>query len=145
YFGCTHNARPKWSGSRVVKCLYAVDTHAVAIHSRAFKEVMVSLDRHQKPDPGVAKASDQFLALLHRRIPSYPCHPNLAWQGVAKSDLVASTYSNYCRDGGQKNFRDASAGLLAELVEGKGEHPIEVESKSPGVAAGRLPKLGLLF
>lgn len=133
YLGCAHPVRPEWVGMRVVRCRYAVDTHAVAIHSRYYDRVMEMLDRHGKEDfPGVAKASDQFLALLHKEIPSYACYPNLAWQAESSSDLAGVSYSNYQKDGFQKQWTDAVGGLLEELVEG-------------GRGDGRRVKLGLLF
>jgi hypothetical protein len=132
YLGCTHNIRPEWAGSRVIRAKYAVDTHAVAIRSTHYDRVLEMLDRHGKPDEGVAKASDQFLALLHAEIPAYSCYPNLAWQDVSTSDLLSVSYSNYFTDGCQKNWPDAVEGLLEELVTEKGGAPAK-------------PKLALLF
>jgi hypothetical protein len=132
YLGCSHSVRPAWVGSRVVRAKYAVDTHAVAIREPYYDIVMEMLDRHGKPDAGVAKASDQFLALLHAEIPAYACYPNLAWQDASDSDLMGFTYSNYHRDGLQRGREAGVKGLLEELVQGKGD------------GFGRA-KLGLLF
>jgi hypothetical protein len=126
YLGCSHSRRPQWAGNRVVRVHYAVDTHAVAIRAPYYKQVMEMLDRHGKPDLGVAKASDQFLALLHREIPTYACYPNLAWQAVSESDLAGVRYSNYGKDGQQRNFTAAVAGLLEEVI----DPPEELETAS---------------
>lgn len=133
YFGCTHVSRPEWSEPRIVKCSYAVDTHAVAISAKYYDVVLSMLDRHGKQDLGVAQASDQFLALLHKSIPSYAIHPNLAWQSVSRSDLIHKAYSNYNPDGGQLNFPEVVEDLLPALVS---------ENAYVGVCP---PKLGLLF
>lgn len=133
YLGCAHAQKPEWAGRRVVRVSRAVDTHAVAVRAPYYRRVMEMLDRHGKPNPGVAKASDQFLALLHEEIPTYACYPNLAWQDVSESDLMGKDYSNYGKDGRQKNWGAAVEGLLEELVMG-GDSPRE-----------RKPKLGLLF
>lgn len=132
YLGCAHAEKPEWAGRRVVRVNRAVDTHAVAIRAPYYRRVMEMLDRHGKPDLGVAKASDQFLSLLHQEIPTYACYPNLAWQDVSDSDLLGKDYSNYTKDGMQKNWTQAVEGLLGELVGGDATN-------------GRKPKLGLLF
>jgi Core-2/I-Branching enzyme len=136
YLGCAHAETPDWAGRRVVRVSNAVDTHAVAIRAPYFRRVMEMLDRHGKPDLGVAKASDQFLALLHKEIPTYACYPNLAWQDVSGSDLKGEKYSNYTKDGRQKNWGAAVEGLLAELVNGD-------DKKNCGETPQ--PRLGLLF
>jgi hypothetical protein len=136
YLGCAHGQKPEWAGRRVVRVSRAVDTHAVAIRAPYYRRVMEMLDRHGKPDLGVAKASDQFLALLHQEIPTYACYPNLAWQEESGSDLTGEKYSNYTKDGRQKNWGAAVDGLLRELVGGEDKNTC---GESPQ------PRLGLLF
>lgn len=156
YLGCAHSQRPEWAGARVVRVRHAVDTHAVAVRAPHYARVMEMLDRHGKPDPGVAKASDQFLALLHREIPTYACYPNLVWQDVSPSDLMMNVYSNYTKDGRQKNWVGAVAGLLGEAMEGEDERrTLNTEHRMPNgemKAGGKMPqplrkkpRLGLLF
>lgn len=135
YLGCAHAIRPEWAGRRVVRVHHAVDTHAVAIRAPYYRRVMEMLDRHGKPEAGVAKASDQFLALLHRDIPTYACFPNLAWQDISESDLAGREDSNYTKDGRQKNWGEAVEGLLGELVGGD----------AGTTSDGPPPRLGLLF
>lgn len=131
YLGCSHQQKPEWVGPRCVKSGYAVDTHAVAIHSRYYDRVIEMLDRHFKTDLGhIAKASDQFLAVLHREIPAYACFPNLAWQDEAQSDLINVTYTNYQKDGTQRNWTHCVKNLLPEMVGADAKKPV---------------KLGLLF
>jgi hypothetical protein len=74
YLGCAHAERPEWAATRVVRVERALDTHAVAVRAPYYRKVMAILDRHLKPDLDVAKASDQFLALLHSEIPTYACY-----------------------------------------------------------------------
>ena len=138
YLGCTHNQPPEWAGTRVVRASYAVDTHAIAVREPYYKRVMEMLDRHGKPALGVAKASDQFIALLHKEIPAYACYPNLAWQDVSGSDLLGVNYSNYHGDGLQRNWAWAVDSLLKELT-GEGRSGTGVEKDTPAA------RLGLLF
>lgn len=165
YLGCTHNEPPVWAGSRMVRVGWAVDTHAIAVNARYYRKVMEILDRHGKPDLGIAKASDQFIALLHKQVPTYACYPNLAWQDDSGSDLLGHKYSNYQADGLQRNWTDSVSHLLPELVreptdEVGGEEESNViafqpapggntsENDFPGRPPGRgrkQPKLGLLF
>lgn len=119
YLGCAHQRPPEWAGARVVRSKSAVDTHSIAVRAPYYKRVMEMLDRHGKPEPGVAKASDQFIAQLHGEIPAYACYPNLAWQDVSSSDLLGVEYCNYNADGFQRNWKDAVVGLLEEAVCGK--------------------------
>jgi hypothetical protein len=116
YIGCTHNVPPVWAGRRVVRARWAVDTHAIAVSLPYYKMVMEILDRRAKPNKGVPKASDQFIALLHKEVPTYACYPNLAWQDVSGSDLLGSEYSSYMGDGLQANWTDSVTHLLPELV-----------------------------
>jgi hypothetical protein len=152
YLGCTHNRRPSWAGTRVVRCDYAVDTHAIAVRAPYYGRVMEMLDRHLKPDLGVAKASDQFLALLHQEIPSYACYPNLAWQDVSASDLTNHVYSNYTKDGRQKNWQESVVTLLPEITNppsSSKEETIRTSAKNQGfprtTCSSRETRLGLLF
>ncbi|QJE96798.1 beta-1,6-N-acetylglucosaminyltransferase [Luteolibacter luteus] len=166
YLGCAHSQPPRWAGNRVVRVTHAVDTHAVAIRAPYYKQVMRMLDRHGKPDLGVAKASDQFLALLHRKIPTYACYPNLAWQAVSESDLTGTRYSNYGTDGQQRNWTQTVAGLLGEVInppeEPKADSETErfahqangaeasrgasiLRSHQPSSGTAGRPRLGLLF
>lgn len=123
YLGCSHVQRPQWTAARVVRVQEAVDTHAVAIRAPYYRRVMQILDRHLKTNPGVPAASDRFLALLHREIPTYACFPNLAWQSVSSSDLASAKYSNYTRDGWQRNWPEAVENTLNELVSDLGPEP----------------------
>lgn len=116
YIGCTHNVPPVWAGRRVVRARWAVDTHAIAIRAPYYEKVMAVLDRHGKQNRGVPKASDQFIALLHKEVPTYSCYPNLAWQDVSGSDLLGAEYSSYQGDGLQVNWTDSVTHLLPELV-----------------------------
>ena len=116
YIGCTHNAPPVWAGRRVVRARWAVDTHAIAIRAPYYEKVLEILDRRAKPNRGVPKASDQFIALLHKEVPTYACYPNLAWQDLSGSDLLGAEYSSYHADGLQKNWTDSVTHLLPELV-----------------------------
>jgi hypothetical protein len=122
---------------------------AVAIRAPYYGRVMEMLDRHGKPDLGVPKASDQYLALLHDEIPTYAAYPNLAWQDVSDSNLMHSKYSNYTSDGRQKNWVAAVAGLLGEVEHRTSniEHRTskEEEKKLNEVEGRRRAKLGLLF
>jgi hypothetical protein len=162
YLGCSHRARPLPAGGRWVRCQYAVDTHAVAVSAPYYQTVMRMLDRHGKPNPGVPAASDQFLALLHREIPAYACFPNLAWQEVTASDLTGTHYSNYNRDGQQRNWPWTISGLLEDMLEAGAEDDVPNgpkspdESPTPGLPAevavlpgnrraAKNPRLGLLF
>lgn len=163
YLGCTHNEPPGWAGTRVVRASWAVDTHAIAFSARYYRKVMQILDRHGKPDLGIARASDQFIAALHGEVPAYACYPNLGWQDVSGSDLLGQEYSNYREDGLQRNWTDSVTHLLPELV---GERIEAVEERvSPKVIpfgeeemggpvletverrvwVRKPPKLGLLF
>jgi hypothetical protein len=116
YLGCTHNVPPVWAGRRVVRAGWAVDTHAIAFNAKYYKKALRILDRQAKLSWGVPKASDQFIALLHRDVPTYACYPNLAWQDVSDSDLLGAEYSSYQGDGVQVNWTDSVAHLLPELV-----------------------------
>lgn len=136
YLGCAHGEKPEWAGRRVVKVGRAVGAHAVAIRSPYYRRVMDMLDRHGKDNPGGAKSSANFLALLHPEIPAYACYPNLAWQEDSGPIVAGVRESNYTKDGRQKNQVEAVDGLLGELVGG------DEGTKSGGEPK---PRLGLLF
>ena len=125
YFGCAHSRKPEWAGSRVVKVDFAVDNHAVAIRAEHYDRVLEVLDRRGKANPGVARASDQFLGSLAKEIPCYAAYPNLAWQAVSDSDLMGKEYSHYTRDGKQKNWQDRVEHLLPALVDDGPNRPVK--------------------
>jgi hypothetical protein len=159
YLGCSHREAPSWAGARIVRCSFSVDTHAVAIRSTHYDAVIRKLDRHLKDDDQeVPKASDQYLALLHKEVPSYACYPNLAWQALSGSDLVGREYSNYTSDGRQRNWTPMISDLFNQAINPELIRPpmpevaIERETESPGrplpsvVSGGTSrPKIGLLF
>lgn len=118
FLGCAHSRRPIWAGPRIVRVKYAVDHHAIAIRAPHYDRVMAQMDRHNKLNPGVAKASDQFVAKLAEEIPTYACYPNVAWQAVVKSDLKGERYSCYTSDGRQTWGGESVNGLISELVSG---------------------------
>ena len=132
HLGCTHFERPEPHSFGIVRVKHAVDHHAVAIHSRYFKEVLRILDASWQGEVHFPRASDRFVAQLHQRIPTYACFPNLAWQGVTDSNLTGSKYSAYLPGGSQKNSPAAVHNLLEEITCGAGISEVE-------------PKVGLLF
>lgn len=125
FFGCAHSRPPEWVGNRVVRVNYAIDNHAVAIRADCYERVMDVWNRKGKSNPGVARASDQFLATLAGEIPTYACYPNLVWQDVSGSDLMGKEYSNYTRDGKQKNWQDQVSHLLPTLVDDEPDRPVK--------------------
>jgi hypothetical protein len=136
YLGCglIESPEPAAPGILRVGAGQTADTHAVAIHSRYFDQVIEGLDAFNKPDPGFPLASDRFLAALHEEIPSYACFPNLAWQAEAQSDLKGEHYSLY-RKGGTQSYQDAVVERTYEKMFAGGE-------TQRGPARSRL---GLLF
>jgi hypothetical protein len=132
HIGCTHFERPEPYSFGVVRVKHAVDHHAVAIHSRYFKEVLRILDASWQGEVPFPRASDRFFAQLHKRIPSYACFPNLAWQMESDSNLTGTKYSAYHRGGSQKNSPAVVHQLLEEMSCGK-------------AAVQQEPKIGLLF
>jgi len=131
YLGCQHTTRPEPKSEGLVKVTRALDSHAWAIHESAYDQVMRVIDAFNNPTPIHALASDQFVAALHREIPTYACYPNLAWQSVDESDLTDTTYSLYGRAGAQKIHPHILKSFLTE-------------SLAPE-ALGKPAKLGLLF
>ena len=131
YLGCQHTARPLPHRDGLVKVTRALDSHAWAIHESAYDEVMAAMDAFHKPTALHALASDQFVAALHQKIPTYACYPNLAWQSVDKSDLTGTTYSLYGKVGAQKIHPHILKDLLTECLAPE--------------ALDQPPKLGLLF
>lgn len=146
YLGCAHQKRPPPAGSGLVRTDYALDTHAFAVRAPYYREVMAALNVRAGQVASHPLASDWFLADLHVRIPTYACYPNLAWQAVAQSDLVAGTYSNYTSTGEQRSGAGELIGLQAEMWGGsRWRH----SGCAFGTEAGKGPekpvKLGLLF
>ena len=88
YLGCAHLRRPWSARPGLVQTPYALDTHAFAVRAPYYRKVMAALARKEGERVPHARASDWFLADLHREIPTYACYPNLAWQAVAASDLA---------------------------------------------------------
>lgn len=114
YLGCAHQKRPWPAGSGLVRTLYALDTHAFAVRAPYYRKVMEALSRREDESYTHARASDWYLADLHREIPTYACYPNLAWQAVAASDLAGGTYSNYTPSGEQIAAAGEIIGLQGE-------------------------------
>ena len=131
YLGCQHTSRPLPHSDGLVKVTRALDSHAWAIHQSAYDEVMAAMAAFNKPTPIHALASDQFVAALHQKIPTYACYPNLAWQSVDESDLTGTTYSLYGKVGAQKIHPHIHKDLLTECL-------------APQIL-DQPPKLGLLF
>lgn len=130
--GCTHFERPEPHSFGLVRVKQAVDHHAVAIHRRAFKQVLRILDATWQGDVPFPRASDRFFAQIQKQLPCYACYPNLAWQMVSDSNLTGTKYSAYQRGGSQKNSAGVTHHLLEEMTCG------------PSVMNAE-PKLGLLF
>lgn len=130
YFGCAHTQSPTWVGPRVVRVRNAVDNHAVAIHRDAYNEVLKIWNRTGKQSLEVPEASDQYLATLASKLPTYAIYPNLAWQSHVHSDLIERKYSNYSSDGDQTWTTEAINSLFDEYFSHR---------------SNTSPKLGLLF
>jgi len=131
YFGCQHLQRPTPHREGVVRVTRALDAHAWAIHESAYDEIMHSMDAARYPANHYAVASDQYVADLQDRIPTYSCFPNLAWQSCDQSDLTGTVYSLYGKTGAQT--------IRPQLLEG-----LMTECLAPEVE-GKPVKLGLLF
>ena len=150
YPGCAHHKRPVSAGSGLVRTPYALDTHAFAVRAPYFRQVMAALSVRPDRDVEHARASDWFLADLHREIPTYACYPNLAWQAVSDSDLAGGVYSNYTPSGEQRAGAGEIVGLQAEMWGGSRwiSHTLEVVKEGEDcIAQGSTPEpcLGLLF
>jgi hypothetical protein len=115
YLGCAHQKRPWRAGTGLVRTQYALDTHAFAVRAPYYRKVMAALARKEGQGASHARASDWFLANLHREIPTYACYPNLAWQAMAESDLAGGRYSNYTPSGEQIAAAGEIIGLQGEL------------------------------
>jgi len=116
YLGCQHTSRPEPHSVGIVKVSRALDSHAWAIHESAYDDVARAMNIYNKPIPNLPLASDQFVAKLHSKIPTYACYPNLAWQSVDDSDLTGTTYSLYGKSGLQRNHPGIHENLLNEMV-----------------------------
>ncbi len=149
YPGCAHHQRPSPAGPGLVRTPYALDTHAFAVKAPYFKRVMAALSVRQGQDTEHARASDWFLADLHREIPTYACYPNLAWQAVSDSDLAGGVYSNYTPSGEQRAGAGEIVGLQAEMWGGKRwiSPKFEIVEAEDSACLPRLaePRMGLLF
>jgi hypothetical protein len=115
YLGCAHQRRPWPAGKGLVRTPYALDTHAFGVREPYYRKVMAALSRHSGDEFAHPRASDWYLANLHREIPTYACYPNLAWQAVAESDLAGGTYSNYTPSGEQISARGETVALQGEI------------------------------
>jgi hypothetical protein len=130
YFGCQHYHRPTPLNEYLVKVNMALDSHAWAIRAEHYDSVMKAIDFSCNADPNHLHASDQAVARLHNKVPTYACYPNLAWQAVEESDLTGRTYSFYGKTGEQRINKPTVENILQE-------------SLAPE-AVGREPKLALL-
>lgn len=149
YPGCAHHQRPVPAGDGLVRTPYALDTHAFAVRAPYFRQVMAALRVRTEQDVEHARASDWFLANLHKQIPTYACYPNLAWQAISDSDLAGGVYSNYTPSGEQKAGAGEIVGLQAEMWGGRRWNS---SNAIPSHAdddichpSNREPRLGLLF
>lgn len=149
YLGCAHQKRPWPAGRGIVRTPYALDTHAFAVRAPYFRQVMAALSVRPGQEVNHPRASDWFLADLHREIPTYACFPNLAWQAVSDSDLAGGVYSNYTASGEQKAGDGETIGLQAQMWGGSqwtslnaGLKPADSEACNPPVIK---PALALLF
>lgn len=130
YFGCQHYHRPTPFNEYLAKVNNALDSHAWAIRAEHYDVVMRAMDFSSNSDRDRPQASDQAVASLHKKIPTYACYPNLAWQAVEESDLTGSKYSFYGKTGEQRINETVVENFLQE-------------SLAPE-ATGREPKLALL-
>lgn len=119
YFGCQHTKQPIPAGPGLVRVTQALDTHALGIRAPYFQRVMSELTGIRGSKPGSMKASDQILARLAEEIPVYAAYPNLAWQRVTKSDLIAKNYSSYCLTGEQRANMRVMEGFPAICLGGR--------------------------
>lgn len=131
YLGCQHVGQPTPYSEGVVRVTRALDAHAWAIHESAFNDVMHAMDSTRYPEDHYAIASDQYVADLQDRIPTYSCFPNLAWQSCDESDLTGTVYSLYGKTGAQT--------IRPQLLD-----RLTTECLAPEVL-GKPVKLGLLF
>mgnify|MGYP002628233146 CR=1 FL=1 len=116
YLGCQHTTRPVPHSKGLVKVTRALDSHAWAIHESAYDDVMAAMNAFNKPKPIHALASDQFVAELQTKIPTFACYPNLAWQSIDESNLTGTTYSLYGKVGAQRIHPHIHKDLLTECL-----------------------------
>jgi len=114
YFGCAHTSRPAPTAPGLVRCRFALDTHAIAIRSTCYDRVISALKGCPRAAPGEVAASDWLLAHLHCELAAYAIFPNIAWQAAARSDLLNRFCTNYDPHGRQLHSRYATLGLAAE-------------------------------
>lgn len=134
YLGCQHHERPEvvhplgagYSGLLRVRA--ALDTHAWGLHARYYDTVLQALNWRNHSSQMldeyrvgelVVPATDVTLARLHRQIPTYTPFPQVAGQLEDRSDLLNSSYSNYCKDQQQKVARESLAGVMTEILGGR--------------------------
>lgn len=135
FLGCRHFEKPEPCAPGLVRCKYAVDTHAVAIRAPYYKRVLKALNAYGKPRPNHPLSSAHFIAALAEEIPSYACFPNLAWQAEEKKDKPeAEEQNNYQAAGTQKEGSYFIDRTFSEFA------------GTPHTTPGHYePKLGLLF
>jgi len=138
--GAFHQAPPVPVADGLVRCVHAVDHHAIGFRSSHFRELRTLLRGHNGSQlMGLAGYSDQRVANVQDRIPTYAAWPNLAWQ----SDVDAPT--NYDSHGRQKvsveNVRGLDAAMMAfrntrDAESGvSGNHPISSCAGTPWMDA----------
>lgn len=143
YLGGQHQSAPQPVGHRLVRCRWTADTHAFAVHRRCYDEVMRTLGNPSATGHGY---SDQVLASLQARIPSYAAYPNLAWQAEDASDLAESRYSNYHpATGRQRNHAYALEGLESSVLGTLEDQADAGNSHSPAPGPAQPARLGLCF
>lgn len=113
YFGCQHREPPEPVAPGLVRVRRALDNHAFAVRRSWQPVVRAQMRAGGRGQVGV-KTSDQLLADLHPRIPTYAAFPNLIWQDFDWSDVALCHYSNYEPDGRQRLWRESVAGLESE-------------------------------
>ncbi|QJE96937.1 beta-1,6-N-acetylglucosaminyltransferase [Luteolibacter luteus] len=147
YLGCSHQRSPLPVGPGLVRAEYALDTHAFAVKAPYYRKIMAGLSRREGEACEHPRASDWFLANLHKEIPTYACYPNLAWQSHNPSDLIGAAYSNYTPNGEQRSCPHVMAGLQAEMWKVSPWQHSEPEEKEEEQrpAEPPSPKLGVLF
>ena len=95
--GALHEAPPVVIAPGLVRCTHAADHHAIGFRATCFHEIRVLLrGRAGPPDPKPGRFSDQRVAEVQNRIPTYAAWPNLAWQSGADA------HTNYHPDGRQR-------------------------------------------
>jgi hypothetical protein len=123
YLGCAHSQPPDIISEGLARVNHALDTHAIAVHSSYYDRIIYELDLSDKPDFPDVGASDRVLAQLHGQIPTYAAMPNLAWQAVAKSDLVNMDYSLYGDSGVATWNRPLTRRAIERMIVGPNPPP----------------------